>query len=105
MASIGAQRANAVPKKVIKELLKKFETAENRMRREWKDIALTNTSLPQLQGRVELSIPEQGFERDTVYRLLLTQGRAKTIAPTPIAMFIELEAAHLRERPPATPNR
>ena len=105
IASIGTQRASPVPKKIIKELLKEFDTAESRMRREWKDIALTNTLFPLLQGRVELSIPEQGFERDTVHRLLLTHGRAKTVAPTPIAMFIELEAAHLGERPPATPNR
>ena len=92
MASIGAQSGKRVPKKVIKELLKEFSTAESRMRREWRAITLTDASFPPFQGRVELSIPEQGFERATVQRLLLTHGRSKKVVPTPIAMFIELEA-------------
>ncbi len=105
IASIVTQRAGPVPKKIIKELLKEFETAEKRMRREWKDIDITNTLFPLLQGRVELSIPEQGFERDTVHRLLLTHGRAKKVAPTPIAMFIELEVSHKEGRSPSMTNR
>jgi len=92
-ASISAESGKRVPKRVVKELLKEFDAAENRMRREWRAIASTDASLPPLQGRVELSIPEQGFERATVQRLLLTHGRAKKVAPTPMAMFIEWEAA------------
>ncbi|MEF8759480.1 MAG: hypothetical protein V5B36_07070 [Candidatus Accumulibacter sp. UW25] len=90
-ASIGANSGKPVAKKVIKELLKEFGTAESRMRREWRAIALADASSPRLQGRIELSIPEHGFELATVHRLLLTHGRAKIVAPTPMAMFIELE--------------
>jgi hypothetical protein len=104
-ASIGANSGKQVPKKVIKELLKKFDTAESRMRREWRAIASTDASFPPFQGRVELSIPEHGFERATVERLLLTHGRAKKVVPTPMAMFIELEAADQRAWQPATPKR
>lgn len=88
-ASIGAQNGKAVPKKIVKELLREFETAESRMRREWRALYSNDASPPSFQGRVELSIPEQGFERATVQRLLLTYGRAKNVAPTPMAMFIE----------------
>lgn len=104
-ASIGANSGKLVPKKVIKELLKEFDTAESRMRREWRAIASTDASFPSVQGRVELSIPAHGFERATVHRLLLTHGRAKKVVPTPMAMFIELEAADQRAWQPATPKR
>jgi hypothetical protein len=104
-ASIWAQSGKPVPKKVVKALVKKFDTAESRMRREWRAFSSTDASLPPFQGRVELSIPEQGFERATVQRLLLTHGRAKKIAPTPMAMFIEWEAANHGAKPPATPER
>ena len=104
-ASIGAKSGKPVPKKVVKELLKEFDTAERRMRREWRAIASTDAFPPPFQGRIELSIPEHGFERATVQRLLLTHGRAKKVAPTPMAMFIEWETADQRARPPPTPER
>lgn len=104
-ASIGAQSGKPVRKKVVKELLRNFDTAESRMRREWKTINSTDASFPPFRGRVELSIPERGFERTTVQRLLLTHGRAKKVAPTPMAMFIEWEAADQRTRSPARPER
>lgn len=91
-AAIGAQSSKAVPKKVVKELLREFDAAESRMRREWRFINSTDASFPPFQGRIELSIPERGFERTTVQRLLLTHGRAKKVPPTPMAMFIEWEA-------------
>ncbi|MBA3031669.1 MAG: DUF4238 domain-containing protein [Gammaproteobacteria bacterium] len=92
-ASIGAKSGKPVPKRIIKELVKEFDTAEHRMCREWKAIASTDASYPPVQGRVELSIPEQGFERATVQRLLLTYGRTKRVVKTSMAMFIELAAA------------
>lgn len=95
-AFIGANSGKPVPKKVIKGLLKEFGRAESRMRREWKAIASTDSSFPPVQGRVELSIPEHGFERATVQRLLLTHGRAKKALPTSMAMFIDVEAADYR---------
>jgi len=104
-ASIGANSDKPVAKKVIKELLKEFGTAESRMRREWRTIAFADASSPTLQGRVELSIPEHGFERATVNRLLLTHGRAKIVAPTPMAMFIELESPDQGTWKTARPKR
>jgi hypothetical protein len=104
-ASIGAQSGKPVPKRVVKALVKAFDTAESRMRREWRAINSPDASPPLFQGRVELSIPEQGFERPTVQRLLLTHGRAKKVEPTPMAMFIEWEAADHEASPPATPER
>ena len=91
-ASINAQSGKAVPKKVVKELLRKFDTAKSRMRKEWRAMNSADASFPSFHGRVELSIPEHGFERATVQRLLLTHGRAKKLVPTPMAIFIEWEA-------------
>lgn len=88
-ACISAQSGKPVPRKVVKALAKGFDTAESRMRREWRAFSSTDASLPHFQGRVELSIPEQGFELATVHRLLLTHGRATKVAPTPMAIFIE----------------
>lgn len=104
-ASIGAQSGRPVPKKIVKELLREFDNAESRMRREWRAINSTDVSPPLFQGRVELSIPQQGFERATVQRLLLTHGRAKKVVPTPMAMFIEWDTADHRTMSPATPER
>jgi len=104
-ASISAQSGKPVPKKVVKALVKEFDTAEGRMRREWRAFSSSDASLLPFQGRVELSIPEQGFERATVQRLLLTHGRAKKVAPTPMAMFIEWEAADHGARRLNTPER
>jgi len=103
-ASISAQNGKAVPKKIVKELLREFDTAESRMRREWRAINSTDASFPPFQGRVELSIPERGFERATVQRLLLTHGRAKNVVPTPMAMFIEWVATDHETTSPASPN-
>lgn len=104
-AAICAQGGRPVSKKVLKELLKEFNASASRMRREWKTIALTDASLPPFQGQIELSIPERGFERATVQRLLLTHGRAKKVASTPIAMFIELESVDWGLVPLAKPKR
>lgn len=46
-----------------------------------------------LAGQIELSVPDGGFERNDVRRLLLTFGRAKSMCPIPFAMLIKLEAA------------
>jgi hypothetical protein len=104
-AAIGAQSGKAVPKRVIKELLREFDTAASRMRREWKAINSIDASSASFQGRIELSIPEQGFERSTVQRLLLTHGRAKKVAPTTMAMFIDWEAADYGTNSPPSPER
>ncbi|MBF0621188.1 MAG: DUF4238 domain-containing protein [Magnetococcales bacterium] len=43
----------------------------------------------QFEGRIEISIPTDGFERSEVRRLLLIFGRAKSIKPVPMAMFVQ----------------
>jgi hypothetical protein len=46
-----------------------------------------------LTGRIELSVPQSGFDRNEVRRLLLTFGRAKFVRPIPLAMLIKFEEA------------
>lgn len=50
-----------------------------------------------LAGRVDLSVPAGGFERNDVRRLLLTFGRVKSVRPIPFAMLIRLEEATAAE--------
>ena len=46
-----------------------------------------------LTARMELSVPESGFDRNEVRRLLLTFGRAKVVRPIPLAVLIKFEEA------------
>jgi hypothetical protein len=46
-----------------------------------------------LTGRIELSVPASGFDRNEVRRLLLTFGRAKSVRPIPLAMLIKFDEA------------
>jgi hypothetical protein len=50
-----------------------------------------------LVGRIELSVPIDGFQRNEVRRLLLTFGKAKAPRSIPFAMFIKLGAAATQE--------
>jgi hypothetical protein len=104
-SSIGAHSGRSVTRKVVKELVQEFDTAERRMRREWKAIDSASTSSAPFQGRIELSIPERGFERNTVRRLLLTYGRAKKVQTMPMAMFIDWEPANPAPRSKAADAR
>ncbi|OUL80379.1 hypothetical protein CA603_31470 [Paraburkholderia hospita] len=63
--------------------------AAQAMKGEWKNVPETLRHT----GRVELSVPSGGFERNEVHRLLLTFGRAKSVHPIPFAMFIKFEEA------------
>lgn len=59
------------------------------VQREWADVASTL----RLIGRLELSVPLAGFERNDVRRLLLTFGRVKSVRSLPFAMLIKLDAS------------
>jgi hypothetical protein len=48
----------------------------------------TEPSATRVSGRLEISVPHTGFERNDVRRLLLTFGRAKAIRPVGVAILI-----------------
>jgi hypothetical protein len=50
-----------------------------------------------LVGRIELSVPIDGFQRNEVQRLLLTFGKAKAPRSIPFAMFTKLGAIATQE--------
>jgi len=54
-----------------------------------------------LTGRIELSIPAGGFDRNEVRRLLLTFGRAKVVRPIPLAVLIKFEEVANHTNDPA----
>lgn len=62
--------------------------AAHNLRREWSRLSSSDA----LVGRVELSVPVAGFERNEVRRLILTFGRASSACPVPFAMLIKLDS-------------
>ena len=66
-----------------------FARAQQAMRGEWAQAA-QSPATPRLSGKIELSVPSGGFERNEVRRLLLTFGRAKSVRLIPFAMLIYL---------------
>jgi hypothetical protein len=59
------------------------------MERAWTKVPLGH----RLTARIELSVPENGFDRNEVRRLLLTFGRAKFANPIPLAVLVKFEEA------------
>lgn len=61
-----------------------------------KEIEKEVTNAPNSQhliGRIELSAPNGGFERNEVRRLLVSFGKTKQVLPVPLAIFINLDNA------------
>lgn len=68
------------------ELASQLSQAAEAIRREWE----MSSSTTRLDGRLEISVPRCGFERNDVRRLLLTFARAKDIRPIQAAFFIRI---------------
>jgi hypothetical protein len=82
---VDAIQQQARPERASLEISKAAEF----MRCAWTKIPLGD----RLIGRIDLSVPTGGFERNEVRRLLLTFGRATSVRPIPYAMLIKLESA------------
>ena len=91
---VRAQGEKTVAKKAVKQLAGELHRAEKNIRREWQALGPTSALSMRFQGYVEISVPEGGFERNTVRRLLLTYGRAKHVRGMPMAMFVRTEPAN-----------
>jgi hypothetical protein len=78
------QRQAPQPDQITSQISKFSETMQN----VWGNLR----SGQRLIGRIELSVPAGGFERNEVRRLLLTFGRAKSVRPIMLIKFEE--AAH-----------
>ena len=79
-----------IKKRTVKELAGELHGAEHSIRREWQ--TLGDLPMP-FWGHLEVSLPEGGFERSTIRRLLLTYGRAKNVRTIPMAMYFKAERA------------
>jgi len=88
---VRGQDEKAIAEKAVKSLTDELHSVENNIRREWDELGSTTTPSRRFQGYVELSVPEGGFERNTIRRLLLTYGRAKRVREMPMAMFVKTE--------------
>ena len=88
-----AQSESVVGKKAVKELAGALHRARKNIRREWQAMLLANEMRMPLCGRMEVSFPEGGFQRNTVNRLLLTFGRARQVRAMPMAMYIKIDRA------------
>jgi hypothetical protein len=84
----------AQDEKAAKHLAGDFHRAENKIRSEWQAFYPKSAVSTRFQGYMEISVPEGGFERSTIRRLLLTYGRAKDVRGMPMAMFVRAEPAN-----------
>lgn len=66
------------------QLVSQLSSAAEGMRREW----AKSSSTTRRSGRVDISIPQRGFARNDVRRLLLTFGRGKVARSIPLALLI-----------------
>lgn len=66
------------------QLVSQLSCAAEGVRREW----TKSSSTTRLNGRIDISIPQRGFERNGIRRLLLTFGRAKVVNSIPLALLI-----------------
>lgn len=80
-----------IRKKMLREGLDQVEAARRCLRTAWKGVrSATDHEEGHLEGLIELSVPQGGFELNTVRRLLLTYGRAKQSLPMLAAMRISI---------------
>jgi len=75
------------------QVASKIAKAAESMQHAWTKVQLGH----RLTGRIELSVPASGFDRNEVRRLLLTFGRAKAVRPIALAIRIKFvaTAAHV----------
>jgi hypothetical protein len=78
-------------KETVNQLTTELKRVEEIIRREWPQSNPASVPSTRFQQRMEISVPETGFERNTVRRLLLTFGRAKHLQQMPMAIFIKAE--------------
>jgi hypothetical protein len=81
--AIPQQPRPPVPKTAAMHIL----CADESIREAWTKVPIGN----RLTGHVELSIPESGFDRIEVRRLLLTFGRVKIARPVTMAILIKFD--------------
>jgi len=87
--SVDAQGKKEVAENSVRELARELDEAGEALHKEWQGMSKSH-STSSYQGNLELSVPTDGFERNTVRRLLLTYGRAKHCRPTPMALFMRV---------------
>jgi hypothetical protein len=89
-----------VGKKAVKQLAGELRRVRKNIRQAWTALDSEMTKPVQFEGRMKLSVPNGGFERPTVRRLLLTFGRAKRVKPMPLALFFTV--GPLERSPPTS---
>lgn len=84
-------RGKGVTRTVVKQLLENFRKSKKSLRKQWSTMPVTNGASCRLTASIELSVPDAGFERNTVRRLALTFGRVKEFFGVPMVMYIKWE--------------
>jgi len=87
--SVSMHLGKPVSKKAAKEFERELDEAKKHLRREWSQCTAKQLE-NSFEGNLELSIPNGGFERNAVRRLLLTHGRVKNVLAMPMALFMRL---------------
>ncbi len=77
--------------KIAKQLAVSLEHASIKVSREWKTCSTTISPSDRFRIRIEFSAPSEGFNMNSVHRLLITFGRSNYIESVPIALFLKYE--------------
>lgn len=91
MMALAATDSRGPKKKHAKELAAELHQGIKNMRKTFRVAEAPHTA--RFTGRVDISIPKGGFERNTIRRLLITFGRTKNAPAVPIALHVKLEVA------------
>ena len=87
----GGEIANV--NEVTEQLVGSLEKASIEAEREWDECSTAGDPPARLRQRIELSVPRGGFSMNSVYRTLITSGRAKYAEFVPMALFLKCENA------------
>jgi hypothetical protein len=82
------QEGKPISKQDQKKFKNELGSAKKYLRKEWR--GTSEGHLDSLQGNLVFSVPLQGFNLNTVHRLLLTYGRKKRGSGMPLAIFVQL---------------
>ncbi|GAA0703715.1 hypothetical protein [Dokdonella soli] len=84
LRAVGDAAANRADARPHEALAASLRDAVEPMRRDWNPMSAE----PWVGAQLEFSVPRGGFARQEVHRLLITYGKARTVVPVTMALFV-----------------
>ena len=87
------QRGNPDLGKTVKQLVASLDAASVKADSEWAGCSTTTGPSVRFRRRMELSVPVEGFNMNSVHRLLVTSGRANYMQSVPMSLLLTFNDA------------